>query len=332
MATIRDVAKMAGVSVATVSRIINQKGYVSKEAEEKVLECMAKLNYTPNSVARGLAGKETHTIALITPDITNPFFSAIASAVENTATALGYTTFLGNSYGNGVKELRYIDILKKRYVDGIILATQHIGTDQIYELLGSGIPIVSLDRAAGSEGVPSIQVDHYVGAKMAVEHLLSIGCTRIAHISGPKHIVVSLERQRGCTDALYKANCFHPDYIVEGDFSIESGMRVTEKLLHDHPEIDGIVASNDLMAVGALKALVRSGRRIPHDVALIGFDGIDIMGLVEPEISTVAQPIYEIGKQAVHMLVNQMENKEQESMQLQNLELKLIQRATTLRK
>jgi len=331
MATIRDVAKLAGVSVATISRVINQKGYVSKDTEDKIKECMLKLNYSPNSVARGLAGKETNTIALIIPDITNPFFSAIASAVENTATKLGYTTFIGNSYSNGLKEMKYIDVLKKRYVDGIIIATQQLGTDEIYELLGSGIPVVSLDRANISEDISSVYVDHYVGATMAVEHLLSIGCQRIAHISGPKHNVVSIERQRGYTDAMYEADSFNPEYLIEGDFSIESGLRMTEQLMRKHPEIDGIFTSNDLMAVGALKTLLRSGRKVPEDVALIGFDGIDIMGLVEPEISTVAQPIYEMGRQAVYQLVRQMEMKDNSQVQLQNLELQLIQRTTTLR-
>ncbi len=332
MSTIRDVAKLAGVSVATVSRVINQKGYISKDTEKKIKACMAKLQYSPSSVARGLAGKKTDTIALLIPDITNPFFPEIARAVEDTASSYGITTLLGNCDENGVKELRYLDILKKRYVDGIIFAEHGLTWNEIHGILGSGMPIVSLDRAALSEEVSSVRVNHYQGAVLAVEHLLSIGCRRIAHISGPNHLITSANRNRGYTDTLRNAGCFDPDLVYEGDFSMECGMRVTEQLLKENEGVDGIFTSNDLMAVGALKTLIRSGIKVPEDVALIGFDGISMTQMVEPEISTIAQPIYEIGKQAVFQLIHQIEDRhELPEMTPRVLETKLIQRATTTR-
>jgi LacI family transcriptional regulator len=331
IATIRDVAKLANVSVATVSRYLNQNGYISKDAEDRIKDAVGKLNYSPNTMARGLAGYKTNTIALIVSEISNPFFSALAKAVEDTATKLGYTTLLANSDRNSLKEIRYIEALKKRHVDGIIFATQMLATNEINELLGAKIPIVSIDRASSEQAVHNIsmlQVNHYKGAVMAVEHLLSVGCKNIAHISGPGIVIPAKDRLQGYIDTLTRYGRFTPSYIVEGDFTMESGFKLTQDLLARHPEIDGIFATIDLMAIGSLKALLRAGRKVPDDVALIGFDGIEMTGLTEPEISTIAQPIYEMGEQAVYQLIHQIEDKSS-PIQLKQLDVKLLARSST---
>jgi LacI family transcriptional regulator len=270
---------------------------------------------------------------LIIPDITNPFFPELARAVEDTAKSLGYTLILGNSYSEGEKELQYIEILKNRYVDGIIFASHQLRPGEVNKLVRMNIPIVTLDRAvdSGLENVPSISVNNYLGAVTGVEHLISIGCKNIAHISGPYHLRTSLERLRGYTDRLKNTLMFHASYVVQGDFSVDRGLQATRQLMDENPEIDGIFAANDLMAIGALKALIRLGKKVPDDVALLGFDGIQMTQFMEPEISTVAQPIYEMGALAVRQLVSLIDKREI-GKQVEELQGQLIQRASTLRR
>lgn len=331
MATIRDVAKLAGFSVATVSRVINQNGYVNQHTEKKIKECMLQLQYTPNSLARGLASKKTDTIALIIPDITNPFFSELARAVEDTANSFGYTLILGNSDGHEEKAFQYVNIFKQRFVDGIIFASHQLKTSEINQLSNFGIPVVTLDRAFNTTITPSFQVNNYHGAVMATEHLIEIGCKKIAHISGPDNINTSMERYHGYVDTLNKINRYNPALIVHGDFRLESGLKATQVLLEEHPDIDGIFSANDLMAVGAVKTLLRSGKKIPEDVALIGFDGIALMNVIEPEISTIAQPIYELGSLTVRQLISLIHDKEPPNGNVvEEFDTQLIVRASTM--
>ncbi|MBO0995189.1 LacI family DNA-binding transcriptional regulator [Bacillus sp. SD088] len=332
LATIRDVARLANVSVATVSRVINQNGYVHKDTESKVRKSMELLNYKPNSVARALANKRTDSLALIVPDITNPFFPELAKAIEDTARGFGYSLILTSPEFNADSNNNYLENLINRYIDGIICSSSEIPEADITQLQKVGIPIVALDRAVNSKGITSISVNNYDGGMKATQHLLSIGCKRIAHISGPLHVNTSLARYRGYVDTLDSAQLFDPSLIREGDFTIESGINNTYALLEKHPDIDGIFTANDLMAVGALKALIRLEKRIPEDIALIGFDGISLGTAVEPEISTIAQSIYEIGSLAVKKLISQINNKQDTEELSQELEVQLVQRATTLRK
>jgi LacI family transcriptional regulator len=332
LATIRDVARLAGVSVATVSRVINQNGYVNKETETKVKNSMELLNYRPNSLARALANKKSESIALIVPDITNPFFPELAKAIEDTARNYGYSVILTNSDLNQKKNINYLEVLINRYIDGIICTSNELSEGDINQLQKLGIPIVTLDRAVNSKAVSSIQVDNYGGGVMAVKHLLSIGCRKIAHISGPFHLNTSLERYRGYVDTLEKMDMFHPSLVVEGDFTIDSGIKSAYTLLEKSPDIDGIFASNDLMAVGVLKSLIRQGKKVPDDIALIGFDGITLCTAIEPEISTIAQPIYTIGQLAVQKLINLIKKQQTNEEPTKKLEVKLLERATTLKK
>lgn len=331
MATIKDVAKLAGVSVATVSRVINRNGYVNKETEEKIAACIKTLNFKPNSLARALTRKKTEMIALIIPDVTNPFFAELARAIEDTAASMGYTLILGNSYSIGENEMRYIEIFKDRYVDGIIFATHRLRTNEMNELIHLGIPIVTLDRAPNIEEFPSIYVNHYTGSVMGVEHLISIGCRQIAHITGPLHLRTSMERLKGYKDTLESHRLFHEPLIKEGDFTLECGLQATLELMAEFPEIDGIFAGNDLIAIGALKALLRLGKKVPDDVAILGFDGIRLSSVIEPEISTVAQPIDQMGQLAVYQLIRLIDNKEVSDRNSKELQAELIQRASTLR-
>lgn len=331
MSTIRDVAKLAGVSVSTVSRVINQSGYVNKETEEKVREAIEKLDYKPNTVARGLVNKKTKTIALIIPDITNPFFPKLARAIEDTVNELGYSVILGNTDGSSRKRDEYIHIMKNRYVDGMIFASHPLLEYDMEDLKQIGMPYVIVGGVKNSYNeFLNIGTDNFNGAVMAVEHLLEIGCKHIAHISGPKDKQISYDRYLGYKQTLEKRGMFNSDYIMQGYYDIDSGQKIAKLLLESYPQIDGIFAANDLMALGALNTLINMKKRVPQDVALIGFDDIPLIGYTVPSISTIAQPVDQIGRVAVQRLIGLIENKKEFLTKFNNkLQPKLICREST---
>lgn len=330
VATIKDVAKLAGVSVATVSRVVNKNGYVNKETEQKVAKAIADLHYEPNAVARGLAGKKTGSIALILPDITNPFFPEMARAVEDVASRHGFTVILCNSDDVGQKEKTYIEVLKRKYVDGIIFASNTLGHEDVEQMKKNKMPLVVLDRAPATGACSVVRSQNRAGARLAVQHLLEIGCGKVAHIYGPQELVTARHRLLGYEEEAGQLAWYSPSLMVPGGFSIEGGAQAVETLLARHPDIDGIFAGNDLMAIGALKKLHKMGKRVPEDIALCGFDGIAITEVTEPELTTVAQPIYEMGRLAAETLIRQVETGIAES-EVYELEVSLMKRASTAR-
>ncbi|MBO8162172.1 MAG: LacI family DNA-binding transcriptional regulator [Brevibacillus sp.] len=328
MATIRDVAKLAGVSVATVSRVLNKNGYVNKETEQKVVKAMQQLQYEPNAVARGLAGKQTGTIALILPDISNPFFPELARGIEDAAQRLGFTVILCNSDDQGQKEKSYIEVLRKKYVDGIIFASNTLGQEEVVQMKQSSLPFVILDRAVANQVCTVIRCNNYEGAKMAVQHLLDIGCQKIAHIYGPQELITARERLRGYEETVKGFPWYSPSLMVPGSFRFDGGLQAVEELLRLHPDVDGIFAGNDLMALGVLKGLKRKGIAVPDQIAVCGFDGISLTEIAEPELTTVAQPIYEMGAMAAEVLIKKIKTGDTNP-GLFELEVRLIQRDST---
>ncbi|MBU8880431.1 LacI family transcriptional regulator [Bacillus sp. FJAT-29790] len=329
--TIKDVAKLAGVSVATVSRVINNKGYVSAETVHKVKDVMKRLKYEPNQVARGLTAKKTKTIALIVPDILNPFFPVLARGVEDVATLHGFTLILCNSDESGIKEKSYIDVLRKKYVDGIIFASNNLSLEDIEGLEKANIPLVVLDRAPNMETNCVIRVDNYSGAIQAVQHLIDVGCKKIAHIYGPLEYNTARERLAGYEDIVKNSPWFTPTLMVPGDFTIDGGKKATEELLRNHPDIDGIFSGNDMMAVGVLKQLHSKNIQVPDQIAVCGFDGINLTEITQPELTTVVQPIYQAGKLAAEKLITRI-NKQLIENEIINLEVSLVVRDSTRRK
>lgn len=330
MATIRDVARLAGVSVATVSRVINKTDFVNPETAGQVLKAIEQLQYEPNAVARGLAGKKMGIIALILPDILNPFFPALARGVEDVAHKKGLTLILGNSDDLGLKESSYIKVLKKKYVDGFIFASNTIREEDVIALRKEGIPIVLLDRGLNTTTCPVIRSNNREGAKLAVQHLKEQGCQKIAHIYGPQEFITARERLLGYEEVVGELEGFSPSLMVPGHFDIESGRRGVEQLLARHPDIDGIFAGNDLMAVGALKALHERGIPVPKQVKVCGFDGIGLTEITEPELTTVAQPIYEMGGLAARILLDEIESGVSENTIIE-LDVTLVSRKSTQR-
>ncbi|NOU94723.1 substrate-binding domain-containing protein [Paenibacillus sp. LMG 31456] len=324
MSSIKDVAKLAGVSVATVSRVLNDKGYVGQSTREKVEKAIKELNYKPNEIARSLFKKQSNTIGLIVPDIMNPFFPELARAVEDMATKLGYNVILCNSDENREKEQAYLDVLKQNYVNGIIVSSNTLTAEQIGEL---NIPIVSIDREI-SKGLPTIVVENKKGAIIATRFLKNKGCKRIGHIRGTYGVVNAEERCEGYTDVVAEEPWFRKSYIVNGNYDMESSVEATRELLCLHPEIDGIFAANDIMAMGAIKAAYQLGKKVPEELAIIGFDGITISTIMTPELTTIAQPIYEMGELATTILVSLMEQQSIEKTYY-TLDIELIERKST---
>jgi LacI family transcriptional regulator len=328
--TIREIAKEAGLSIATVSRFLNNSGYISDEAKIKIQEVMTRFDYKPNQIARGLAKQKTNTIALIIPDITNPFFPELVVSIEEAATSKGYSLILINTQENKIHSNNIFKNLQNRYVDGIILASFQIDDDVLDIIEKLQIPFVRIDRAANINSTNSIGIDNFKGAVMAVEHLIQVGCKNIAHISGPKNFPPSIERKKGYIHTINQYKLQEKPIVYEGDFSLESGKKMTELLIKEHKNIDGIFAANDLMAIGSLKALRLLNIDVPYDIAIIGFDGIKLTEIVEPEISTIEQPIYNIGILATNQLINQIENRPIENEGIENLQFRLIKRKSTL--
>ncbi|WP_202080630.1 LacI family DNA-binding transcriptional regulator [Caldalkalibacillus salinus] len=337
MATIRDVANLAKVSVATVSRVLNDSGYVNNKTKTRVLEAMRELHYTPSTIARSLNNKRTKTIGLVVPDITNPFFPELARAVEDVAQHDGYTVILCNSDEHVEKERRYFEVLKQKYIDGVILASNADQNPDVYLQM----PVVVLDRKV-NERIPTVVAKNREGGRLAVQHLEDVGCTRIAHIAGPQRIKSAEDRKLGYLETVSDQPWYSPDYIVHAEFDIKHSEEATTELLAAHPEIDGIFAGNDLMAVGALKAIHRYGKKVPEDIAIIGFDNISLTTTLVPELSTIAQPLYEMGSLATRLLIQHIEqrgNHEHTDQHLDHdlnrcyeLDIELIVRASTARK
>ncbi|HEY4553116.1 MAG TPA: LacI family DNA-binding transcriptional regulator [Bacillaceae bacterium] len=330
MATIRDVAKLANVSVATVSRVINKNGYVNEETEKRVIQAIQMLNYEPNSIAKGLSSRKTKTLALILPDISNPFFSELARAVEDSASNRGYTVLLCNTDSNTYKEKDYIAKMKGRFVDGILFAGHTLQETDIKALEADKIPLVVLDRAPGEDLCLVVRSKNREGAKLAVEHLVEVGCKKIAHIYGPQDAATARERLLGYEEAAMEYPWYTPSLLERGDFTIKGGMEAAERLMERHPDIDGIFAGNDLMAIGVLKKLKRMNIQVPNQIALVGFDGIELTEITEPELSTIAQPIYQIGAIAISLLIKKIEGILVES-QSYEMDVELIARGSTAR-
>lgn len=324
MATIRDVAKRAGVSVATVSRVLNETGYVHADTKAAVKKAIKELNYKPNHVARSLYKKSSRLIGLILPDITNPFFPELARAVEDVAHQYGYTVVLCNSDGNLEKEKNYLDVLTQNHADGLIVITNRQNNPNYLDL---DIPVVALDRPL-HKSIPEVRADHYGGGKLAAEFLIQRGCTFIGHVRGPSQLGPADERCHGFVNAAEKAGV---DFlIVESKFDISISEQTVSELLDAYPQIDGIFAGNDLIAVAAVKVALKRGISIPEELQVIGFDGIPLSACFYPAITTIVQPIYEMGKWATELLI-QFIRKNDVAEKKHCFPVKLVERETTKR-
>ena len=301
MPTISDVAKLAKVSVATVSRYLNDSGYVGIKSRESIEVAIKDLNYIPSEVARSLSTKQSDIIGLIIPDIKNPFFPELARAVEDTAFEYGYTVILCNSDENADKEKHYLQKLTKKYVAGIILTSI---IEQENHKQSVNLPIVALDRPIHSE-IPTVTTNNQKGAQIATDYLIQCGATNLLCISGPKNMTSSQTRVEGFKSAINDQ--VMEWHIIESAYDFEIAEEILYNYLKVNPSTDGIFACSDASAIGALKAAHRLQLRIPEDLQIVGFDGIQIGNVVTPSLTTVAQNIYQLGQSATKLLIKQIE-------------------------
>lgn len=326
MVTMRQVAKRAGVSVATVSRVLNEKGYVNIDTRKRVLAAIEEMNFKPNSVARSLFKKQSKTIGLIVPDINNPFFPQLARSVEDVTNESDYTVILCNSDDNLEKEIRYFEMLQQKYVDGVLVVSNTLKPEHIHEF---NFPIVALDRPLNSN-IPFVTCNNYEGARRATMHLLECGCKKIAHIQGPENITNAQDRLNGFRDAAIEMGFFHEELVISAAYQLESAKKAAFQLLTKHPDIDGIFAANDVMAIGVIKAAEKLGYKVPAQLMVVGFDGIQLGEIVSPEITTVVQPVSQMGTTAANLLLDMIEDRYVEQREYTYAAELLVRRSTKL--
>ncbi|MCD6577648.1 MAG: LacI family DNA-binding transcriptional regulator [Anaerolineaceae bacterium] len=307
MTTVKDVAKKAGVSVATVSHVINSTRFVSEFSKEKVKAAMEELNYRPNAVARSLRRKESKIIGLIIPDNTNPYFAEMAWSIEYASKNQGYSVILCNSDGDVKRESSYLDVLVENQVDGIIMVAAGKSSVNFQKLLERKIPIVMVDRNSPNVRTDSIQINNSLYGEIATEHLVALGHHKIACVTGPRDITPSFDRVDGYKKALSKNKIPLKDsYIIKGDFKPHGGYLAGCKLLEMKDPPTAIFACNDLMAYGVLHAAAEKNKHCPDDLSIVGFDDIYLSTYINPPLTTIKQPRIEMGDEAVFSLVQRI--------------------------
>ena len=304
--TINDVAKKAGVSTATVSRIINgQSGYTEK-TREKVLEIIQEMGYKPNAIARGLVNKRTNTIGVLLPSLSSRLSSALLKGIENSAHQLDYSVIICDTESDGKRTIEYLDVLSEKQIDGIIITSEWL--KDLYEeaIVKMKIPVVLVLTASSHLQIPYIKVDDYQASYQATEYLVGKGHKEIGMISGSKtDKLAGLPRIEGYKQALTDNSLtISENRIAYGDFAYRSGMRCMEELMKKAPEITAVFAASDEMAVGALSCAYKKGVKVPDDLSIIGYDDTQDAEMAIPPLTTIHQPIYEMGEKAVEMLLN----------------------------
>ena len=330
MTTLSDVARRAGVSTMTVSRVINESGYISQDARARVNEAVAELGYMPNALARQLRSRRTKTIALVVTDIRNPFFTTIASGVEDTARSRGYAVMFCNTYESEVEEAEYVRVLIERRVDGVLLVPSCGAGASVQLLQEHGMPTVVLDRHVHDVQADEVRADSRAGAYDAVHHLTDLGHRRIAVLAGPEGVSTSTDRVAGYRKALLEAcpggEC---GQILFGEFNEASGYSMTRQILEAESRPTAIFAANNFIAFGAIRALREAGLGIPEDMSMVVFDDLPPGWVLDPFLTVVSQPAYEIGTRAAELLLERLTGEAPEGPRSIVLPSELIVRRST---
>jgi LacI family transcriptional regulator len=308
MVTIKDVAREAGVSIGTASQALRTNPAVREETRRRVAAVARRLRYQPSALARGLVTRRTQSIGLLISDIANPFFIRAVRAVEDVAHENGYNVILCNTDEDPAKETQYLRVLMEKRVDGIILATTAGSLQAVRDVRWRRIPLVLFDRELPRLSTDTVKVDSVLGGRLATDYLLSLGHTRIAIIHGPVVRSTGAERLQGYLDALRAAGVRQdPALIREGNFKQDSGRDLARKLLNISPPPTALFCTNNLMTVGALQTLQERDVRIPADLSLVGYDDMEWWTLTHPPLTTVGQPVYDLGREAMRLLLGQIE-------------------------
>ena len=310
MISIREVAKIAGVSPATVSRVINGTANVAPDKAQRVYEAVKQTGFVPNEVARSLFKKSGKIIGLIIPSITNPFFTELADAVEKAADEIGFRIVYYNTDNNIKKEKNAVHMLQSMNADGIIVTSNNKGLMDTLDK--SGMKVVMIDRTMSEDCADMLVTsDHYYGGRIAARHLLDCGCRNIVCVRGRQSISSARDRYRGYRDVCRENNI--GVHYVESPYGFTFEENVIDEIYSKCPEVDGIFACNDLTALFIYKLLHNKGVKVPEEVAIVGFDDVMISKLVTPELTTISQPIEQMGRTAVDMLIGNNDNSEQKA-------------------
>jgi DNA-binding LacI/PurR family transcriptional regulator len=321
MSTIKDVAKKAHVSVATVSRVINQKGYVNEETKKMVLQAIDELNYVPNELARSLFQKKSHIIAVVVPHLTSYFFSELLDVLEDETINVNYRLMVCNSKDDPNKESKYLKIFEQYNVDGLILISN---TNRIDDYMKLNIPIIEIDHCLNKD-IPSITSNNYLGGVLAARKLVDTGCKKILHFRGPSDLMTVRDRTAGFQSVLKEKKIYNFSYDL--DF-LDPNPEDIENVVFSNLDADGIFCDSDIIAMLVVQSLEKAKKKVPDDVQVIGFDNIKLSRILEPKITTIAQSTTTIAKTAIESIMKLI-NKEPLDNFNQNINVELIERDTT---
>lgn len=304
---LEDVAKLANVSKTTVSRVLNNRGYLSQKTIDKVNKAMKALDYQPNSAARQLFQQETKIIGLLFPTVANPFFGEIIQELERKLYKQGYKVIIGNSMNDSEKEEHYLNQLLSNQVDGLIVGTHNRGIQQYKK---DNLPIVAIDRFM-NEDIPIIESDNYHGGQIATSRLIEKGARKIVHTTGPTELETPAHRRTQAYIETMKKSDLEPIiYNLDFNISYEEKNKIFQRIFSEQPEIDGVFASNDVDAIMLLQIAQSLGKRVPEDFKIIGYDGTELIRNIYPHLTTIIQPITKITDKALDVLNQRLKHQE----------------------
>jgi LacI family transcriptional regulator len=306
MPNLLDIAKHAGVAPITVSRVINNSGYVSQSTRERVEASVKELGYVPNTIARGLRSKRTHTLALVVTDITNPYFTSMARGVEDVAGASNYTVIYCNTDESEAKEEKYANMLAQRQVDGVLLVPSRGNVKTIKFLKSNEIDVVVLDRRVSGEDADIVYSDSKNGASRLTKLLIGLGHKRIAIIAGSRGVSTSEDRVIGYQQALVEAGLGSNELVYYGAFNEQSGYQLANQAMMQTPKPTAIFGGNNFVAMGAIRAMHDLNLNVPGDVSVVGFDDLPEFMFTKPFLTVARQPAYEMGRLAAELLLKRI--------------------------
>ncbi|CAN5304488.1 LacI family DNA-binding transcriptional regulator [soil metagenome] len=306
---VKDVAALAGVSVGTVSNVLNNSKAVAPATAAKVHDAIEKLGFIRNDAARQLRAGQSRTVGMMVLDIANPFFTDIAGGVENALISFNRSLILGNSGQDAAREQSYLDLFEEQRVSGLLITPVGHVLPRLERLRQRGTPVVLVDRHGNVDNFSSVSVDDYRGGELAANHLLDLGRTKIAYIGASNDILQVRQRFNGASDALRERGIGRLTQVTAESMSSQAGRQAAERMLELPPgeRPDAVFAANDLIALGALQAFTRAGIRVPDDIALIGYDDIEFAASAAIPLSSVRQPAWEVGRTATELLMAEVE-------------------------
>jgi LacI family transcriptional regulator len=328
MSSIRDVAREARVSTATVSHVINNTRHVSEEVRARVLEAVGRCGYYPNAHARSLVSGRSQIFGLVVSDISNPFFPELVKSIETAAFERGYDVMLSNTNYDPERTSHYVRRFIERKVAGVVIMTSELDTALVDELARREVSVVFLDLGQPGVHMSNLRVNYEAGIEEAIRHLASLGHTEIAFVGGPRHLRSAARRHEAFLNSMRRYLPDAPLRVLHADFKLEGGRRAACELLAGRERPTAVLAANDMMALGAMVEFRAAGLHIPRDVSIIGFDDIAFTTLAEPQLTTVSLPRVELGRRAVEALMMTLEHPDQRGVEI-NIPTYLVIRGST---